>query len=138
MSVQLRMVQAVYGALIGFCGVAFLLWSRLWPSAMDVGTYGYAAYDTDAEIWSLAYVSAGMLIVVGALAAPIWVGSVAARVAGFGMLLMMSCILAMSAWHAPNGAPVVIFSALFFAPAAAIFAALTVVEYRRDRDADRG
>lgn len=137
MRVQLRTVQAVYGALICVCGIAFLFWSRLWPEAMDVGTYGYAAYDTDAEIWSLAYVSAGALVVIGAGAGPIWPLAVAARMLGFALLAAMSWLLTASAWHAPTGAPVVIFSALFFGPAAVLQAVLTAVEYRAARR-DRG
>lgn len=133
MRLQLRTIQAVYGTLIMACGMAFLVWSRLWPEAMSVATYGYAAYDTDAEIWALAYISAGALVLIGAGAGSIWRGAFAARMLAFVLLGVMSYLLALSAWDADNGAPVVIFSALFFGPAAAIFGVLTVCEHRAGR-----
>lgn len=134
MRVQLRAVQIVYGALIAACGVAFLVWARLWPEAMAVQTYGYAAYDTDAEIWALAYVSAGGMIVIGAGAGGLWWGGYWARLLGYALLALMSYLLALSAWPAPHGAPVVIFSAFFFGPAAVLQAALTVREMRAGRN----
>jgi hypothetical protein len=122
-------VQTVYGALIALCGLAFWFWARLWPDAMSPATYGYAAYDTEAEIWAMAYLGAGSLVVAGAAVDPLWRAAALARGAAFLLLLIMSYVLAVSAWDAPNGAPIVIFSALFFGPVAALFLALNVAAY---------
>ena len=122
-------VQTVYGALIAACGLAFWFWSRLWPDAMSPATYGYAAYDTEAEIWAMAYMGAGAMIVAGSAVDGLWRAAPLARASAFALLLVMSYVLALSAWDAPNGAPVVIFSSLFFGPVAAIFLALNVAAY---------
>ena len=123
-------VQRVYGGLIALCGGAFFLWARLWPDAMAVQTYGYSAYDTDAEIWAFAYVGAGLLVMLGAAVDRVWRWAPASRAAGTALLFVMSYLLAQSAWSAPHGAPIVIFSALFFGPVAAIFLAQNVKSWR--------
>lgn len=129
--ISLARVQIVHGSLIALCGLAFLIWARLWPAAMTPNAYGYAAYDMSAEAWSLAYVSAGALVVIGASMAGQWALALAARVSGLALLVAMSYILVVSAWGANEGAPVVIFSAFYFGPVSAILIALTLADRRR-------
>lgn len=121
--------QLTYGVLIALCGMAFWLWATTWPEAMSITTYGYAAFETDAEIWALAYVAAGALVVGGCAVDRTWILAPVARAVAFSMLLIMSYLLARSAWDAPHGAPVVIFSALYFGPAAAGFVVLNLRDY---------
>lgn len=122
-------VQTIYGGLIAICGLAFWAWAKLWPDAMSPATYGYAAYDTEAEIWAMAYMGAGALIVAGAAVNHLGRVAALARASAFALLLVMSYVLAVSAWAAPNGAPVVIFSSLFFGPVAAIFIRINLSAY---------
>lgn len=122
-------IQTIYGILIALCGLAFWFWARLWPAAMAPETYGYAAYDTEAEIWAMAYMGAGGMVVAGAAVDGLWRLAPLARAVGFALLLVMSYTLALSAWDAPHGAPVVIFSSLFFGPVAALFLRLNLAAY---------
>jgi len=123
-------VQRVYGGLIALCGFAFFVWARMWPDAMAVETYGYAAYDTDAEIWAFAYVAAGLLVMLGGAVDRVWRHAALPRAGGTAQLFVMSILLALSSWNAPHGAPVVIFSALFFGPVAAILFGINVRSLR--------
>lgn len=98
-------------------GVAFLALSFFRPDAMSPNVYGIRAYSIPAEIWALGFISASGLIIYGLhingrmpLLTPLL------RLAGLAFLAIMYALLTVSAWSAPDGEVIVIFSVMFFLP----------------------
>lgn len=99
------------------CGLGFLVLSLGWPDAMSPSVYGKAAYDVPAEVWSMAFMSASLLVIYGLhingrkpLLTPLL------RIAGYGLLLALFLYLILSAASAPDGAVIIVFGSLFFVP----------------------
>lgn len=98
-------------------GIAFLALSFFWPDAMSPDVYGARAYAIPAEVWALGFISSSGLVIYGLhingrkpLFTPLL------RLVGLAFLLGQYAFLTVSAWGAPDGEVIVIFSALFFIP----------------------
>lgn len=98
-------------------GVAFLVLSYVRPDAMSPNVYGMRAYSIPAEIWSLGFISASGLVIYGLhinermpLVTPLL------RMTGLAFLAGLFGYLAVSAWSAPDGEVIVVFSVVFFIP----------------------
>jgi hypothetical protein len=96
-------------------GIAFGVLSAVDPESMGPTVYGARAYAIPAEAWALGFVSASSLVIYGLhingrrpMFTPIL------RLIGIAFLMWMFGFLAISAWGADDGEPIVIFSVLFF------------------------
>ena len=98
-------------------GVAFGVLSLIVPGAMRPNVYGTRAYAVEAEIWAIAFIAASGLVIYGLhingrmpKLTPIL------RIIGLTSLVALFGYLGFSAWTAPDGAVVVVFSLLYFVP----------------------
>lgn len=104
-------------------GVAFLSLAFAWPDAMSPEVYGVKAYAVPAEVWALGFISASGLVIYGLhINGRMPLLSPTLRLLGLAFLLGQYLYLTWSAFGAPDGEVIVIFSALFFIPDLAGFA----------------
>lgn len=98
-------------------GVAFFALAFLSPEVMSTRQYGIRAGAVPPEFWALGFIAAAGLVIFGLHIngrRPRFTPLI--RLAGLLFLLMQYIILVLSAWTAPEGATIVIFSACFFIP----------------------
>lgn len=111
--------RSLWRSMIGILavGVAFGALSILTPSAMGRDVYGARAYAVEAEIWAMSFISSSLLVIYGLhingrmpRITPIL------RIVGLVTLIFLFAFLGYSAWSAPQGTVVVVFSLLYFVP----------------------
>jgi len=111
-----RTDQLSFAIRVFLCGLLFYIWSSMLPGAMAPEVYGQAAFDIEAETWSIGFMSAAGLILYGVIINGRWRWSPILRLLGFFALLLMFTVLVLSSISAQFGSVVAIFGGLFFIP----------------------
>jgi hypothetical protein len=131
-----RPVQFFFAGQIFLCGFLFFVADMIGLNSMPLAVYGAAAYDIDAEVWALGFMSAPLMVMVGVLINGRRRWSPIPRASGWLMLLLMSSYLGVSAWSSDAGAHVTIYALVMVAPASALFLGVNmadlIVRLRRD------
>ncbi|MDX5370200.1 MAG: hypothetical protein LPL29_12580 [Alphaproteobacteria bacterium] len=108
-----------------FClGLGFFLTELIWGGAMTATTYGYPAYDIDAEIWATGQMVGAASVLYGLIINGRWPRwSPMLRVGGWALLTWMFSYLAASAAFAEDGRHITLVCLVLFVPFQAYYAA---------------
>lgn len=113
-----------------FIGLFFLLIDTFATQAMVPQVYGQRAYQVDASIWAMLFMSSNAVTLRGLQINGRWKYSPLLRIVGYTSLSLLFVVLIVSSLTAPYGVPIWGISLLYFLPTTLWFLKIAVQDHR--------